>query len=63
MPYQRGSEVFRIALKEEVKNRFERLAALHHRPAYMEAELALQAWLQRYEGNNSSTAVEAGQGQ
>lgn len=62
MPYQRGSEVFRIALKEEVKIRFERLAELHHRPSYMEAELALQAWLQQYEGNDSPTAVEAERG-
>lgn len=59
MPYARGQELFRIALKREVKERFDLLAERHHRPVYMEAELALVAWLERYEGNPSPIAVEA----
>jgi len=52
-----------IALTAEVKNRFKRLAALHHRPAFMEAELALQTWLHRFENNESPRAAEGEQNQ
>jgi predicted transcriptional regulator len=59
MPYARGQELFRIALKKDLRKRFDQLAEHHHRPVYMEAELALMAWLERYEGNPSPTAVES----